>query len=145
MNISESIHKGVNQRSKYITQVQQQRPESHWSPGMLVNTRYINSTRGTSLKMYFEDAPLVEFMYLVCMPGKSYLGRLKCCVTCTLGLILFQIYEYISSVLVAHHRLDSDSPSKILNLIILLKQTFPESVKASFESVKASFESESQL
>ena len=26
--ISESTHKGVNQRSKYVTQVQQQRPES---------------------------------------------------------------------------------------------------------------------
>ena len=41
-----STHKGVNQRSKDVTQTQQQRPESPTvSPGMRENTRYINSTR----------------------------------------------------------------------------------------------------
>ena len=68
-------HKGVNWHSKYITQVQQQRPKSptvtltwhackhkvrklHLRSGMHVNTRYINSTRGTPS---LEDVPLVEF------------------------------------------------------------------------------------
>ena len=33
--------KGVNPRSKYVTQAQQQRPESPTVTGMRVNTRYI--------------------------------------------------------------------------------------------------------
>ena len=43
----------------HVTQVQQQRPELPTvnSPGMCVNTRYINST--------IEDVPLVEFIYFV--------------------------------------------------------------------------------
>ena len=47
---TESTHKGVNQRSKYVTEVKQQRPESPTVTlsGMRVNTRYINSTKGTS-------------------------------------------------------------------------------------------------
>ena len=47
---AEPIHKGVNQRWKYVTQVQQQRPKSPMvthSPGMHVNTKYIKPTRGT--------------------------------------------------------------------------------------------------
>ena len=40
----ESTHKWVNQCSRFITQVQQQRPESPMvSPGIGVNTRYISS------------------------------------------------------------------------------------------------------
>ena len=75
---------------------------------MWVNTRFINSTRGTSS----EDLPLVEFMYLVftCMPGESYHRWLSSLLLClcdvfwvlinslvcwfcmsALGLILFQI------------------------------------------------------
>ena len=54
---------------------------------MRVNTRHINSARGTSSNVY-EDVPLVEFMYLVFtrMPGESYRRRLGslllylCCV-----------------------------------------------------------------
>ena len=63
-----STNKGVNERSKYVTQVQQQRPESPLvTPlGLRVNTR-------------FEDGPLVEFMYIVFtrMPGESYRRWLK--------------------------------------------------------------------
>ena len=48
-----STHKGVNKRSKYVTQIQQQRPETlrHLSPGMRVNARYRNSTE-VPLRMY---------------------------------------------------------------------------------------------
>ena len=52
----ESTHKGVNYRSKYVTQTQQQR---HESPTV-------------------EDVPLVECMYLVVTVGDSGL----CCCTC---------------------------------------------------------------
>ena len=89
---------------------------------MCVNTRYINSTRGTSEDTRYmnstrgtsSDVPLVELMYLVftCMPGASYrrqLGSLLLylcyvsqtlinswvCWFCTsaLGLVLFHICD----------------------------------------------------
>ena len=49
--IAKSTNKGINQRSKYVTEVQQQRPES---PTVLTwracKYKYINSTRGFSRK-----------------------------------------------------------------------------------------------
>ena len=45
------------------------------TPGIRVNTRYINFTRGTSSEdVHPEHVPLVEFMYLVFtrMSGESY-------------------------------------------------------------------------
>ena len=61
--------KRVNYRSKYVTQVQQQGPES---PSVTLTwhtcyTRYINFIRSTS-----SAVPLVEYMYLVFarMPGE---------------------------------------------------------------------------
>ena len=36
------------------------------SPGMRVNTRQVNSIRGTSSVRYTENVPLVEFMHLEC-------------------------------------------------------------------------------
>ena len=46
---TDATNKGGNQRSKDVTQTQQRRPESPTvlSPGMPVNTRYMNFTRGT--------------------------------------------------------------------------------------------------
>ena len=70
----ESTHKGVNWRSEDIIQTQQQRPES-LSPGMQVNTQYINSTRCTAgMWVNVPDVPLLEFVYLVFtrMPGESH-------------------------------------------------------------------------
>ena len=79
----ESTHKGGNQRSIYVTQVQQQRPESPkvtltWNackykvhkPPPEVHPACVTPTE-VSL---FEDVPLAEFIYLVFtgMPGESY-------------------------------------------------------------------------
>ena len=100
-------HKGVNQRSKVITQTQQQRLE-RVSPGIQVNTKYINSTKSTSR---------TEFMHLVFtgMPGESYCRQLRSFLLClydifwalinslvcwfcmsALGLILLQILTWHS-------------------------------------------------
>ena len=69
---------------------------------MRVNTRHINSARGTSSNVYedvplvefmyhgftlmpvYEDIPLVEFMFLVFtrMPGESYRRRLRSLLSC---------------------------------------------------------------
>ena len=75
-----STHKGVNWRSKYVTQVQQQRPES---PTLSLTWRACKYRVHTSLhfKMYLWwslcslwAVPLVEIMHLVFprMPGESH-------------------------------------------------------------------------
>ena len=77
--------KGVNYRSKDVTQVQQQRPES---PSLTLTwhtcyTSYINSTRDTSSAVH-QHVPVVEYMYLVFtrMPGESYRRRLRSLLLC---------------------------------------------------------------
>ena len=93
---AESTHKGVNQRSKYVTQVRQQRPESptvtltrHSCKYKVQNLHlmylylmYLCIHRGCA---YFtEDVPLVEFMYLVFThtPGESYRRRHRSLLLC---------------------------------------------------------------
>ena len=70
----DSTHKGVDQRSKVVTQAQQQRPESPTENVPLAEFLYLVFTRmpGES----YLRVPLVEFMYLVFtrMPGESYLS-----------------------------------------------------------------------
>ena len=64
------------------------------SPGMRVNTRYVNSTRDSaSLHRQEQDVPLVEFMYLVFtrMPGKSYRRRLR-------SLLLYLCYVFLTLI-----------------------------------------------
>ena len=61
-----STNRGVNQRSKYVTQVQQQRPES---PGTL--TKYINSTRGTFIFILKQRLGLHPFIDLPMNPPKQ--------------------------------------------------------------------------
>ena len=46
--ISERTNKRINTLSKDITQTKQQRPEAAAITLMRVNTRYVNSARGTS-------------------------------------------------------------------------------------------------
>ena len=74
--LSEIDTQGVNLRSKYVTQVQQQRPESPtvtftWHAYKYkVHKLYQRCIFASSCK----DVPLVEFMYLVFtrMPGESF-------------------------------------------------------------------------
>ena len=98
---TESTHKGVNQRSKDVTQTQHQRPESPAVTPTWHASKYKD-----------DDVPLAEFIYLefTRMPGRSYrrrLGSLVVCLcdvfralinslgfwfcTCALGLVLFEI------------------------------------------------------
>ena len=90
---AESTHKGVNQRSKDVTQAQQQRPESptvtltwhvcKYKTYYKLRQRFI--LKCTSDGIYVPciiahmDVPLVEFMYLVFthVPGESYSRRLR--------------------------------------------------------------------
>jgi len=63
---AESAHKGVNWRSKYVTQVQQQRPESiaygnSVSTGMRVNAKYISSTMCVDAEIQSSQIKTIEF------------------------------------------------------------------------------------
>ena len=70
---AESAHEGVNYLSKYVTQVQQQRPES-------LTVTLTSDTGGCTLYLH-------TFMYFVFtrMPGESYRGRL-------MSLLLYLCY-----------------------------------------------------
>ena len=89
---AESTNKGVNWRSKYVTQVQQQRQQQRPESPTVTLTWYAFKYKVHKLhqrysfrmylflKMYlFENVPLVELMYLVFtrMPGESYRRRLR--------------------------------------------------------------------
>ena len=104
--------------SKYITQIQQQRPElpTVTLTGMRIisiNTRYINSTRYSHLAYVYctsggvyvpcismHARPLVEFTYLVfiCMPGESYCRQLRSLLY--LGLYCTWVFQVLINSLV---------------------------------------------
>ena len=69
----ESTRKGVNQRSKHVTQTQRQRPESPMVTLTLDARKH--KAQGTSS---------LEFMYLVFtrIPGESYRKRLRSLLLC---------------------------------------------------------------
>ena len=76
-----STNMGVNYHSEYVTQEQQQRPQS---PTVTL------TWHACKYKVHKpEDVPLVEFMYLVftCMPGESYRRRLR-------SLLLYLCYVF---------------------------------------------------
>ena len=90
---AESTHKGGNQRSKYVTQAQQRRPES---PTVTL-TWHTCKSKVQRPKRNPDDVPLVEFMYLVFtrMPDESYLRRPR-----SLSLYLCYVFRALINSLV---------------------------------------------